>query len=36
LSFNTPKSTRGLDALSIFFFLVIEDKPRLKLSKNIQ
>jgi hypothetical protein len=27
LSFNTPKSTMGLDALSIFPFLVIDDKP---------
>jgi hypothetical protein len=25
-SLNTPKSTRGLDALSIFLFLVIDDK----------
>jgi hypothetical protein len=27
LSFNTPKSTRGLDALSISPFLVIDEKP---------
>jgi hypothetical protein len=27
LSFNTPKSTRGLDALSISPFLVIDDNP---------
>jgi hypothetical protein len=36
LSFNRTKSTRGLDALSISFFLVIDDKPWLKYSKNIQ
>jgi hypothetical protein len=36
LSFNTPKLTRGLDALSIFSFLVIDDNPWWKLTIDIQ
>jgi len=34
LSINTPKPTNGLDALSIYPFLVIDDKP-IKAYKKI-
>jgi hypothetical protein len=36
LLFYTPKFTKGLDALSISHFLMIDDKTWLKLSNNVQ